>query len=132
MTGFLDTNVIVRYLTGDPPDMASRAASILDGERELLVTAVVIAESAYILGAIYRRPRSAIVDALISLIRKENVSVFGLDESAVLEALILCRPSNRVSFADAMTWATARSSESPVVYSFDRRFPGIGIEVRDE
>lgn len=44
----------------------------------------------------------------------------------------MCRPSGRVSFGDAMVWAAARSAGVEVVYTFDRRFPSVGIEVRRE
>jgi predicted nucleic acid-binding protein len=39
VSAFVDTNVLVRHLTGDPPDMAARATSYLEAETELLVTA---------------------------------------------------------------------------------------------
>jgi len=35
-----------------------------------------------------------------------------------------------VSFADAMIWAAARSTRAEAVYSFDDRFPELGVEVR--
>ena len=31
VSGFLDTSVVVRYLTGDPPGMAVEASRIIDG-----------------------------------------------------------------------------------------------------
>lgn len=44
MSGLLDTSVVVRYLTGDPPDLAEKAARIIDWDEDLQVTAVVVAE----------------------------------------------------------------------------------------
>ena len=130
MNGFLDTSMVVRYLTGDTPDLAERAARVIDGEEGLLVTDVVLAETAYVLTSVYRIPRSAVVDHLIAFLQKQNVSPFALDKGTVLQALLLCKPSGRVSFADAIVWAAARSSESKVVYSLDERFPEDGVEVR--
>ena len=52
-----------------------------------------------------------------------------LDKGLALQAMLLCKPSGRVSFADAMVWAAARSSGSKVVYSLDERFPDDGLEV---
>ena len=49
------------------------------------------------------------VDGLIALLRKANIDTFRLDKDLVLEALLLCRPLGRVSFADALVWAVARS-----------------------
>ena len=132
MSGFLDTSILVRYLTGDPPELAEQAARTIDREDNLLVTDVVLTETAYVLTSVYQVAREVVVDHLIAFLRKENVSPFGLDKSLVLHALLLCRPSARVSFADAMVWAAARSSSTKVVYSLDERFPKDGLEVRRE
>lgn len=130
MSGFLDTSIIVRYLTGDPPELAEQAAQIVDGEENLEITDVVLAETAYVLTSVYRVPREVVVDHLITFLQKKNISPFALDKGIVLHALLLCRPSGRTSFADALVWAAARSAGSKVVYSLDERFPGDGLEVR--
>lgn len=132
MIGLLDTSMVVRYLTGDPPELAEKAARVIDGEEDLQVTDVVIAETAYVLTSVYGISRSVVVDHLVAFLQKENVSPFALDKGLVLQALLLCKPSGRVSFADAMVWAAGRSSESKVVYSLDERFPEDNLEVRRE
>lgn len=130
MSGFLDTSMVVRYLTGDPPNLAAQAARVIDSEEGLQVTDVVLAETAYVLTSVYQISRSVVVDHLIAFLQKENVSPFALDKGLVLHALLLCKPSSRVSLADAMVWAAARSSGNRVVYSLDARFPDDGLEVR--
>lgn len=130
MPALLDTSVVVRYLTGDPPSLAARAARIIDEGRALAVTDVVIAEAAYVLETVYGVPREAIVEALVSFLQKRNVATLRLDKGAVIQSLLLCRPSRRVSFADAVIWAAARSARAETVYSFDDRFPAEGVEVR--
>lgn len=127
LSGFLDTSMVVRYLTGDPPE---QAAKVIDGEEDLQITDVAIAETAYVLISVYHISRSLVVDHLIAFLQKENITLFALDKGLVLQALLLCRPSSRVSFADAMVWAAARSSSAKVVYSLDKRFPADGLEVR--
>lgn len=122
--------MVVRYLTGDPLELAEKAAQIIDGEEHFQITDVVLAETAHVLTSVYGIPRNVVVDHLIAFLQKENISPFVLDKGLVLQALLLCKPSGRVSFADAMVWAAARSSGSKVVYSLDERFPGDGLEVR--
>ena len=129
MSGFLDTSMLVRYLTGDPPQLAEQAARVIDGE-DLKVTDVVLAETAYVLTSVYRVPRDVVVDHLITFLQKRNISPFALDKGFVLQSLLLCRPSGRTSFADALIWAAARSAGSKVIYSLDERFPTDGLEVR--
>lgn len=110
--------------------MAERAAQIIDADLELMVTGVVLAETAYVLTSVYEVPRQAVVEHLIRVIRKRNIALFGVDKNAAIHSLMLCRASGRVSFADAMIWAAARSAGAATVYSFDRRFPNEGLDVR--
>ena len=130
MSGFLDTSFVVRYLTADSPALAERAARVLDGQGELVLTDVVLVETAYVLTSVYRIPREVVVDGLVALVQKENLSVFGMEKGPVLQALLMCRSSGRVSFADAMLWAAARSAGAEAVYSFDERFPVDAVEIR--
>jgi predicted nucleic acid-binding protein len=130
MTGLLDTSMVVRYLTGDPQDLAEWASQVIDQEEGLQVSDVVIAETAYVLTSVYKVPREVVVDHLILFFQKENIRPFALDKDDLLQALLLCRPSGRVSFTDALIWAAARSTEEKVVYSLDERFPRDGVEVR--
>lgn len=128
---FVDTSVLVRYLTGDPPGAAKIAVQIIEESPTLNLTDVAIAETAFVLSKFYRYPRDVIVDALVELVRRRNIVPLNLDKGTVIDALLLCRPSGRVSFADAMIWAAARRVEAGVVYSFDQRFPSDGITLRD-
>ncbi len=130
MSGLLDTSIVVRYLTGDSPELAERAARVIDVETDLVVTDVVLAETAYVLTSVYKVAREVVVDHLVAFVQKRNIRALGLEKDVVLLALLLCRPSGRVSFADAMVWAAAHSSGLRVVYSLDARFPADGVEVR--
>jgi predicted nucleic acid-binding protein len=130
MSGLLDTSMLVRYLTGDPPELAGRSAQVIDQEENLQVSDVVIAETAYALTSVYKVPREAVVDHLILFLQKDNIQPFALDKDLLLQALLLCRPSGRVLFADALVWAAAQSTDAKVVYSLDDRFPRQGVKVR--
>lgn len=62
VTVLLDTNVLVRHFTGDPPEQAHRATSCVReaGTNELLLLDVHMAECVYVLEGPYRQPRSAV------------------------------------------------------------------------
>jgi predicted nucleic acid-binding protein len=126
----VDTSFVVRYLTDDPPEMATRAAEVVDSERVLAMTTVVLAEVWYVLRDRYQVPREAALDALLGLVGRANIRVLHLSKDVIVSALELCRPSGRVSVADALIWAEARQAEIPVVYSFDQRFPTLDLDVR--
>jgi predicted nucleic acid-binding protein len=126
---FLDTSCIVRYLTGEPPEMADRAAKILDSDKSLLLSELVLVETAYVLESFYEIPRDPLVDALAALVQRRNVRLLHLDKTLALQALVKCRGSKRTSFTDALLWAQARQASAPRIFSFDRRFPSEGLEV---
>ena len=128
MSGFLDTSVIVRYFTDDPPEMGAIAAGIIDELDDLVVTPVILAEAAFALTRQYNQPREVVVDQLVALLENDNIDVRGLEKSIAIQALLLCRPSGRVSFADALLWAEARTANQPV-FTFDERFPLNGIQI---
>ena len=128
VSGLLDTSLVVRYLTDDPPELAERAARVLDQD-EVALPPLVLVEAAYVLTKVYGVPHAATVDALVALLQKENVHVLGLSKETAIAALLLARPSGRVAFADALIWALAKEHGLPV-YTFDRRFPGDEVEVR--
>ena len=127
---FLDTSVIARYLIGVPEDLARRSREIIDQLDNLQIDGVALAEAAFVLTRVYGAPREHVVDSLMGILGKANVSTFGLDKDFALQALLMCRPSGRVSIADALIWAAARSASSEIVYTFDQRFPSDGLEVR--
>jgi predicted nucleic acid-binding protein len=56
MSCLLDTSMVVRYLTGDPRELAERASSVIDQEEGLQVSDVAIAETAYVLTSVYKVP----------------------------------------------------------------------------
>jgi len=130
MTAALDTSFVVRYMMGSPADSARQASEVIDSTEELEISGIALAETAFVLTTVYQVPRGRAADQLIDLVRKENISLTGLTKDLAIQGLLMCRPSGRVSFADALIWAAARTGGSQVVYSFDRRFPDDGLEVR--
>ncbi len=67
-------------------------------------------EAAYVLTKVHGVPRSTAVDALIELLQKENLGLLDLSKAEAIAALLLARPSGRISFADALLWASARKN----------------------
>jgi len=63
LSAFIDTNILVRHLTGDPPDMAERATAYLAGATELLLADLIVAETVYVLESFSKTTRAQIADA---------------------------------------------------------------------
>lgn len=125
----LDTNVLVRYFLQDDTEMGPAAARVVDGERELGVSLVALAETAFVLSRNYGVPRERVVDLLVELLRKRNIAPLGVDKTLAAGALLLCRPSGRVNYADALINADARAHAVERLYTFDERFPSEGLEL---
>jgi predicted nucleic-acid-binding protein len=128
--GILDTSALVRYLTLDPPDQGARAQALIDSSDVLGIPSVALVETAFVLSRLYGVARAAVVDLLVELLGRDNLIVMELPKARAVEALLLCRPSARTSFADALIWAATRTSNVQVVYTFDQRFPATGVERR--
>ena len=73
MSAFVDTNILVRHLTGDPPDMAARATAYLRSEDELLITDLVAAATVDVLESFYEAPPHQVAEAVRSLIAFDSV-----------------------------------------------------------
>ncbi len=117
MTAFVDTNVLVRHLTGDSPDMAAAATEYLRTEAELLLTDVVAAETVYVLESFYEAPRAQVAQALRSLVAFD--SVVCVDPALLLRAVEVYE-TDRVDFAEAYLVACAESTGVQRIASFDR------------
>ncbi|WP_456409589.1 PIN domain-containing protein, partial [Oceanithermus sp.] len=60
---------------------------------------------------------------------KEKLQLLDLPKEEAILALLLARPSGRVSYADALLWAAAKNHGAERLYTFDERFPADGLEV---
>ena len=93
---------MVRYITGDLEGLAQAATDIADGEQELWITDVVLTEASYVLSSVYQLSRALIVDQFIEFVQKQNIIVYAIRKGFLIQALLMCRPSGRVSVADAL------------------------------
>jgi predicted nucleic acid-binding protein len=83
LSAFLDTNVLIRHLTGDPPAQARRASALLATADELLVPDLIVAEVAYVLESFYDVERERVAE----LVR----AVIGFPVVVVIDAPLLLR-----------------------------------------
>jgi len=62
VSAFVDTNILVRHLTGDPPEQAERATKFLAAADELLLADLVVAEVVDVLESFYQVPRQRVAE----------------------------------------------------------------------
>jgi predicted nucleic-acid-binding protein len=111
----VDTNVLVRLLTGDDPTQAA-AARALFAAGPVWIPKTVLLETAWVLGSLYEFEDISVVEAFKKLLGLGNVQVE--DEAAVAAALALT--SHGVELADALHLSSRPHGVSFV--SFDRPF----------
>jgi predicted nucleic acid-binding protein len=117
VSAFVDTNILIRHLTGDPPEQAARATTFLVKADELLLADLVIAEVVDVLESFYEVPRPKVAELVRAIIAFQSVVV--LDPAILLRTLEVYEV-DRLDFADAYLVAQAERSGIGVVASFDK------------
>jgi len=129
VSAFVDTNILVRHLTGDPPDQAARATRFLTTADELLLADLVVAEVVYVLESFYEVPRARVAELVRAIVAFPAVVV--LDPALLLRALEVYE-TDRLDFAEAYLVAQAERSGVEVVASFDKAIDRVGTVRRLE
>ena len=117
MSAFLDTNVLIRHLTGDPPAQARRATAFLERAEELLLPDLIVAELVYVLESFYELERQRVAELVRAVIGFPAIAV--VDEPLLLRALEVYEV-DRLDFAEAYLVASAEASGVETIASFDR------------
>ena len=129
LTEFLDTNVLIRHLTGDPPEMAARATRALADSDELLLADLIVAECVYVLEFFYEVPRDRVAELLRAAIALPTIKT--LDPATLLRALEVYEV-DRLDFADAYLIAQAEATGIEQILSFDKSIDRISTVTRHE
>jgi predicted nucleic acid-binding protein len=129
VSALLDTNVLIRHLTGIPRDQARRATAFLAGAEQLRLVDLVVAEAVYVLRSVYDAPRDQIAALLRAVIAYPSVVV---DDVGVLLRTLALYQVERLDFVDAYLVAVAESTGIGAVASFDRTIDRVGTVTRIE
>ena len=128
---YVDTDVVIRLLTGDDPAKQAAAAALFqqvaDGSLTISAPITVIADAVYVLASrrLYGLPRAQVGAMLEALVRLPRFRV--QNRRRVLRALGLYASTN-LDFGDALIVAAMEQENVRTVYSYDAdfdRFPGI-------
>jgi predicted nucleic-acid-binding protein len=111
----VDTDVIVRLLTGDDVEQAAAAKSLLAAE-SIWIAKTVLLETGWVLRSVYGFNEDAVRDALGKLLGLKNVHAE--DETAVAAALALA--VHGIELADALHLSSRPPGAAFV--SFDQSF----------
>ena len=98
----IDTNVLARFFTGEPREMAVKARRLVEradqGEIILVILPVIVAELIYTLESFYEIDRQEVATKLLSFLQSVGIEV--IEATRITDALTRCRDRN-AHFADA-------------------------------
>jgi predicted nucleic acid-binding protein len=99
LTAFVDTNVLIRHLTGDPPEMARRASEFLASGERLLLTDHVLAECVLVLESFYEVERAQVAALTRAAVALPAIAT--VDPASLLRALEVYEV-DRLDFAEGV------------------------------
>ena len=116
----LDTNILLRFITGEPADQAKDVAALFSaaetGKVRLAVLPMVLAETVFVLTDYYEHPRSKVTDVLSHLI---SCPGFHSDNQERMLGALKLFAAGKIDFVDCYL-AAASIQEGCAVVSFDR------------
>jgi predicted nucleic acid-binding protein len=126
---WVDANVLLRLITGDPQEMADKVAGIVAraerGELVLRVTPIVVAETVWVLLSFYVHSKRQVADTLIALLLADGVRA---EERDLVVAALDDMAAANVDFADAHLARVARA-RGEAVCSFDSDFKRLSVSL---
>ena len=124
--GFLDTNILLRFLTRDDERKARCALELLmrveRGEEKVVTSPLVIFETVYTLQSFYKVPRQTIKEQVLAIISMRSLHL--PDKNVFYQAFNFYVAKN-ISFADAYNAAYMLTEGISNIYSWDKDFDKI-------
>lgn len=129
MTAFVDTNVLIRHLSGDPPLLAARATALLADADDLLLADLIVAEMVYVLESFYEVPREEVARLARAVVAYPSIRT--LDPALLLRALEVYETAG-IDFAEAYLVASVETAGIVDIVSFDRNLDRVASVNRVE
>lgn len=132
---YLDTNVIIRYLTQDNPDQSQRARNLFEaverGDVTLITTEAVITETVHVLSskALYNLPRQDIRRHVNNVLSLSGLKI--AHKRSYLRALDIYASTN-LDFVDALIVAHMERTGITTLMSFEKSFDKVMGITRQE
>jgi len=113
----VDTNILVRLLARDDPAQVALAESFVD--KGAWVSQLVLAETLWVLDAVYERSPQQIAKAIDLLLSHKQFTIQDADAVALALANFRARPS--LGFSDCLVLEIARKAGHLPLGTFDKR-----------
>lgn len=128
-TYFLDSNIFLRFLTGDNPKMFNECLSLIEnikaGKINAFTSNLVLSEVVWTLGSLYKFPRIRIIYAIRGIVGTPGLKI--CDGYMILAALEIYENSS-VKFIDSLIASIYEVyNRKWIVVSYDKDFDKLGV-----
>ena len=118
----IDTNILVRFLTGDDEQQAKKVYNIFkkaESEKdELFVPLLVVLELIWVLESVYEISRADILDSIREFLL---LPILRFEHKSVLQQFTLSAQANRYDLADLLIAHSAKMQGCKTVLTFDKK-----------
>ena len=129
-TVFCDTSVLIRYFAEDDVPRALAAATLIDGDADLVISTGVILEAVHVLRTDFGFDNPALAEVLIAFLSRSNVRLSDADKDDVIAALSWTQGSSARRISDAMVATAAERSGADFIATFDEKMTSRTLQVR--
>jgi len=123
---FVDTNIIIRLLTGDDPVQSHTLSDVIRKRKlRMFVPSIVLIETYWVLKSVYKYPKERIVHALVAFMNADEVV---LEEPELLSRTLEMFATVNVGFIDVYLAMKANQYQLPVVTWNTKDFKRLEVE----
>ncbi len=129
MISLLDTNVIVRFLTGNSDDKFKGVyvffQDIEQGKINIELKLIVLFQTIFVLKSFYKVPKSQIVKAMKGILKFKGLKII---EKKTVVSMMEIWDSNSIEIVDAYLIACLKKNSQNTLYSYDKDFDKFKIK----
>lgn len=119
---FVDTNILLRYLTNDFPEQAQHLENLIErsnsGEIRLVVNSMVFAEIVWTLQSFYKYPKDKIDEIVSAIVASE---AFEIDERDILLQALEDFHSLNIDFIDAYIASWMQKKQLYKIFTLNKK-----------
>lgn len=118
----IDTNILIRFLTGDDELQAKKVYEIFKNaeseKKELFVPLLVVLEMIWVLESVYEISRTDILDSIGDILL---MPILKFDQQAALQQLVHSAQGNKYDLSDLLIAHSTKINGCEVVITFDKK-----------
>ena len=132
MTSLLDTNVIVRFFTGNTDEKFRGVYDFFQGIEQGKISVelklIVLFQTIFVLKSHYKVPKGKIVGAMKGLLKLKGLKII---EKKTVVSMMDIWDSNSIEIVDAYLIACLEKNSQNILYSYDRDFDKFNIKRKE-